>query len=383
MSAYIEGTMDIKKPFTPGATAPFSNAPPIPTGLPNPASYPALDTIPPTNSPEVQEWLKQIDLTKIPNIKPTVDGSCDGDPAAAADKSRCWWTCGGCVRDTDISVCPDKNTWGVSYDDGPSPYTPKLLNYLDEKSIKATFFVVGSRVVSRPDMLRAEHIAGHEISVHTWSHHPLTTMTNEQIVAELGWTMKAIKDVVGVTPTTMRPPFGDIDDRVRAISMAMGLTPILWTGSGESEFDTDDWRIPGGTATGQSSFDQFNKILGLASSLNTGFIVLEHDLYQETVDMAVGYFLPSAETHNPPFKLEAINQCLGKSLADVYVETRTSTGNNSTKGGSGSGSGKGGSGSTNGTAGGSGNGAGAIAAPRYLAGIAAVAGVVGAGAILL
>jgi hypothetical protein len=35
-------------------------------------------------------------------------------------------------------------------------------------------------------------------------------MTNEQIVAELGWTRKAIQAVLGVTPTTMRPPFGDI-----------------------------------------------------------------------------------------------------------------------------------------------------------------------------
>ena len=37
-------------------------------------------------------------------------------------------------------------------------------------------------------------------------------MTNEQIVAELGWTRKAIQSVIGVTPTTMRPPFGDIGE---------------------------------------------------------------------------------------------------------------------------------------------------------------------------
>ena len=48
-------------------------------------------------------------------------------------------------------------------------------------------------------------------------------------MAELGWTRKAIRRVLGVTPTTMRPPFGDIDDRVRAISLAMGMVPIMWT----------------------------------------------------------------------------------------------------------------------------------------------------------
>lgn len=50
----------------------------------------------------------------------------------------------------------------------------KLLKYLDDKDISATFFVVGSRVISYPDILIAEYMAGHEIAVHTWSHHVRT-----------------------------------------------------------------------------------------------------------------------------------------------------------------------------------------------------------------
>ena len=81
-------------------------------------------------------------------------------------------------------------------------------------------------------------------------------MTNEQVVAELGWTRKAIQAVLGVTPTTMRPPFGDIgmkrrvslrapglitstDNRVRAIANAMGLKPIIWTRTSNVTFDTN------------------------------------------------------------------------------------------------------------------------------------------------
>ena len=45
------------------------------------------------------------------------------------------------------------------------------MKYLEDKDLNATFFVVGSRVVSYPDILIAEYMAGHEISVHTWSHH--------------------------------------------------------------------------------------------------------------------------------------------------------------------------------------------------------------------
>lgn len=138
-------------------------------------------------------------------------------------------------------------------------------------------------------MLVEEYMSGHEISVHTWSHHTLTSLTNEQIVAELGWTRKAIRDVLGVTPTTMRPPQGDIDDRVRAISMAMGLTPIMWTSTPDGgKFDSNgnkqlffsciaidqviaDWRVAGGMLTGTQAFAVFQTILSNATTFPTGY----------------------------------------------------------------------------------------------------------------
>jgi hypothetical protein len=66
------------------------------------------------DSPEVLEWMRELEGYTIPDIPPTVDGSCLGDPVAAADAAnRGWWTCGGYTRATDITVCPDKYTWGV------------------------------------------------------------------------------------------------------------------------------------------------------------------------------------------------------------------------------------------------------------------------------
>jgi len=72
-------------------------------------------------------------------------------------------------------------------------------------------FVVGSRVLSRPTLLQYEYILGHQIGVHTWSHPTLTNLTNEEIIAELGWSKKIIRDVLGVTPAVMRPPYGDVE----------------------------------------------------------------------------------------------------------------------------------------------------------------------------
>jgi hypothetical protein len=271
--------------------------------------------------------MKELDGFDIPDLAPTTDGTCASDPAFAADAAdRGWWTCGGYTRDTDIVACPNYLTWGVSFDDGPSLHTQKLLNYLGQQDISATFFVVGSRCVQFPNILIEEYMSGHEISVHTWSHPHLTTLTNEQIVAELGWTRKAIKSILGITPLVMRPPFGDIDDRVRAICLAMGMFPVLWTSTADGgKFDTNDWMVAGGSISGNQSVLAFEQILTNATSLDTGFIVLEHDLFETTVDLAVGYTLNMAQSYQPKLDLKPIGQCTGLAPDNIYLETNTNT----------------------------------------------------------
>ena len=111
------------------------------------------------------------------------------------------------------------------------------MNALNQANIKATFCVVGSRVREYPAIFQRIYQSGHEICAHTWSHRYLTTQTNDQIVAEMEWTLKAIQKVIGVRPTLARPPFGDIDDRVRAIFKAMGLKTLL------RNRDAIDWRV--------------------------------------------------------------------------------------------------------------------------------------------
>ncbi|KAH9975722.1 hypothetical protein BGW80DRAFT_1168897 [Lactifluus volemus] len=314
--------------YAASATPPIPGAPALPTPFVfTAAEWPTQDHVPDTSSPEVQEWMHELDGFDIPTWSPTVDGTCAGDPAAAEESMlRGWWTCGGITRETDITACPRQYDWGVSFDDGPSKWSEKLLNYLTKENILATFFVVGSRVVERPGVLIEEYMAGHEVSVHTWSHRPLTSLTNEQVVAELGWTRRAIQAVLGITPTTMRPPYGDIDDRVRAISLAMGMVPIIWTSAPSSgPFDTNDWKVAGGMVDATTSFNTFEAILGNASTLPTGFIVLQHDLYEVTVDLAVGYTLNAALTHNPPFSLKPIGNCSDIPTTDLYAESNKNT----------------------------------------------------------
>lgn len=376
-------TLGPAETFTAGATPSYPGAPPLPTAFVfSSANWPAQDKIPPTDSPQVQQWMQELQGFDIPDIRPTVDGSCVNDTAAAAAaQQNGWWTCGGWTAVTDRTDCNDKMTWGVSFDDGPAPYTQKILNYLDGINHTATFYVVGSRVIERPTMLVEEYMRGHEIGVHTWSHHPLTAMTNEQVVAELGWSRQAIKEVLGVTPTSMRPPYGDIDNRVRAIAMAMGLEVNLWTRFNGFSFDTFDWKVAGGTVSAPDQLAQFESILGNATLMDRGFVVLEHDLYEITVDLATGYTLPAASSHNPPFTMKRVGECNGIPLQNMYLESTTNTTfpfRNSTAG-SQAGSGDDGSSSSNGPKGAaSGNSSSSSGALRTLV---LSTGLVGAGVL--
>lgn len=105
---------------------------------------------------------------------------------------------------------------------------------------------------------------GHEIAGHSWSHPQLTTLTNEQIVAELGWTRKLIKDVTGITTLTYRPPQGDIDNRVRAIGLQMNLTPVMWsgvTGAPDLLFDSQDFNAQAMLLTPAAAYGNWSQFL--------------------------------------------------------------------------------------------------------------------------
>jgi hypothetical protein len=200
---------------------------------------------------------------------------------------------------------------------------------------KATLFIVGSRAISFQATLQRAYNEGHQIAIHTWSHPSMTSLTNQQIVAELKWTEKAIVSVIGVTPLYWRPPYGDVDNRVRNIATQLGYKTSIWT----QDFDTNDWNIPAGTATPQSVVATFQTWLAKIPTMATGFIVLEHDLFPQEVDVAINGVLPIAYT-TKGLTMMPIAQCLNdpkpyKEGAGTFVipannATSTTTGSTST-----------------------------------------------------
>lgn len=310
-----------------GIPGPFPGAPPLPSTTLDRSKYPSPTELAPTDHPLMAEWLKELEGVQIPDIPPTTNESvCSLNPEAASDTSRCWWTCGGCTNPVDIVTCPDKETWGVTFDDGPSPYSPLVHQYLAQNDITATFFAIGGNVYWYSNVLVEAYMGGHQIGVHTWRHPEMTTLSTLEVIAELGMARQIIKDTLGVTPTYWRPPYGDVDERVRAIALAMGMQTIIWTRDPLTlaQYDTNDWRIPAGEVTGEQCFEQFETILQNSTHLDTGFIVLEHDLFVQTVELATGYTLPAAlSSTNPKLTLKSVVECQHLDMTQAYNETRT------------------------------------------------------------
>lgn len=117
----------------------------------------------------------------------------------------------------------------LTFDDGPDPrYTPKILAILEKNNIKATFFLIGSRVNMFPNLARQVASHGHSIGNHTYYHVKLKSLTEDQIKEEIDWCEKTIYRVTGKKPQYFRPPKGYFNDKTIQVASNAGYKVILW-----------------------------------------------------------------------------------------------------------------------------------------------------------
>lgn len=153
----------------------------------------------------------------------------------------------------------------LTYDDGPSQYTSAILDLLEQHGSAATFFVVGQRVNSYPDILRRACSLHCEIGNHTYSHKTLTKISVPEIQSQVNMTNDAVRAITGISPVVMRPPGGGHNGTVEG---SVGMPLILWS------IDTLDWRTRNAART-QAAALQY---------ISDGDIVLMHDLYPQTAE---------------------------------------------------------------------------------------------------
>jgi peptidoglycan/xylan/chitin deacetylase (PgdA/CDA1 family) len=181
----------------------------------------------------------------------------------------------------------------MTFDDGPSAtLTPKLLDLLAARHIKATFFVIGENVAEHPEIVARAAREGHEIGNHSWSHPNFAKMSEDSVRRQLWRTDDAIKNATGKRPTLMRPPYGSITEREkRWIHDEFGYRIILW------DVDPYDWKRPGLAVVR-------NRIL---KETQPGSIVLSHDIHPGTIE-AMPSTLDALETKG--FKFVTVSELI-------------------------------------------------------------------------
>ena len=174
------------------------------------------------------------------------------------------------TQTTYFSVPVSEPYLAMTFDDGPHPSnTPRLLDMLKQRNIKATFFVVGTNSQEYPQILRRIAAEGHEIANHTWTHANITTLSTDALRREIRDSTDAIVKATGTAPSLFRPPYGATTANIKAmIKSEFGFPTITWS------VDPEDWKRPGVSVVTER----------LVSGARPGSILLAHDIHKPTID---------------------------------------------------------------------------------------------------
>src|SRR3989338_936362 len=168
-----------------------------------------------------------------------------------------FWSQDGIIRNSRRS----RSNVAITFDDGPSEYTEKILDVLKKKKAKATFFLVGKNMEKYPEIAKRIVRQGHEIGSHSYEHIQLFPRTAKTLVGQIEKNESIIKKITGKKPKYFRPPRGTYDQKLRRILVSRGYKIILWT------ISSQDWRNPG-----------TEQIVSRATNeLRNGDIILFHD----------------------------------------------------------------------------------------------------------
>jgi peptidoglycan/xylan/chitin deacetylase (PgdA/CDA1 family) len=172
--------------------------------------------------------------------------------------------------------CRQAKCVALSFDDGPSPFTDRLLDVLTANGAKATFFLIGNKVASDPAAAKRIVDAGMEVGSHTWEHPNMSTIAPGEIPRQLRAATTAIAAATGTAPTLYRPAGGLSTAAVREEAGRQGLAEILW------DVIPFDWI---------NDSDISATVYMLKTQIKPGSVVLLHDTYSSAVDV-VYQFLP-------------------------------------------------------------------------------------------
>jgi peptidoglycan-N-acetylglucosamine deacetylase len=126
----------------------------------------------------------------------------------------------------------DTSAVALTFDDGPSADTERILDVLDRYNVKATFFMLGRQVERFPDIARRVAAAGHGIGDHSYSHPSFIFTRASETRSQVARGHEAITKVLGTAPKLSRPPYGARTPAYFEAASKLGLRTVLWSLSG-------------------------------------------------------------------------------------------------------------------------------------------------------
>ncbi|MHA3019846.1 polysaccharide deacetylase family protein [Mycobacterium sp. BMJ-28] len=196
--------------------------------------------------------------------------------------------------DPDVVNCAEVKCIALTFDDGPGPYTDRLLKILADTDSKATFFLIGNKVAANPDGAKRVAEAGMEIGSHTWEHPNMTAIPPQAIPAQFSKASAAIEAATGQRPKLVRTAGGLINDAVLAEAAKQDLADINW------DVIPFDWYNDANTAATRYM---------LMTQVKPNSVVLFHDTYSSTVDL-VYQFIPVLKANG--YHLVTVSHMLGE-----------------------------------------------------------------------
>ncbi len=163
--------------------------------------------------------------------------------------------CTGGTAGLDTNGSRSRKVVALTFDDGPSEYTPGFLEVLREKGVVGTFFEIGQEMAGREDTMRRILAEGDEIGDHTMNH------VEYPDYAQIAGAGSAIEADTHFKPCLFRPPGGAVDSSVIASAGSLGMRTVTW------DVDPADWTNPGSSAV-------YSRVVDAAQP---GSIILMHD----------------------------------------------------------------------------------------------------------
>lgn len=119
----------------------------------------------------------------------------------------------------------------LTFDDGPDPeMTPRVLDLLRERGVRATFFLVGAKAERHPELVRRIAAEGHDTGIHTWEHAAGFPMRSSwAMTADILRCRESLRQIAGVETHLFRPPFGVTNPMIGGMVRRMGYTVIGWS----------------------------------------------------------------------------------------------------------------------------------------------------------